>query len=123
VRRSLGCLLRTYGHEPVECEGGREALERYAAEREAIDVAIVDLTMPGMSGRDLVQRLRAENPALPIVVSSGFSVGADLDAVRAEPGVRVMRKPYTADELATTLLAAVEPGDGRPQRAGTRRSA
>ena len=107
VRRSLSLLLRTGGHEVVECEGGRQALERYQAEGGAIDLAIVDMMMPDMTGREVVAYLRTMSPALPIIVSSGFSAGSDLDALRAEPGVYFMQKPYTTDQLERTLAAAL----------------
>ncbi len=111
VRRSLSLLLRTGGHEVVECEGGRQALERYRAEGSAIDVAIVDMMMPDMSGRELIAQLRIMSPELPVIVSSGFSAGSDLDALRAEPGVYFMQKPYTTDQLERTLAAAVKRKD------------
>ena len=107
VRRSLSLLLRTAGHEVVECEGGRQALERYRAEGSTIDVAIVDMMMPDMTGREVIAQLRTMSPELPVIVSSGFSAGSDLDALRAEPGVYFMQKPYTTDQLERTLAAAV----------------
>jgi PAS domain S-box-containing protein len=105
VRRSLGVLLRTCGHEAVECEDGRDAVERHARER-PFDVAIVDMMMPDMTGRELVARLRAQRPGLPVIVSSGFSAGADVDALRREAAVYFLQKPYTVVELERTLAAA-----------------
>ncbi|MFL5270931.1 MAG: MASE1 domain-containing protein [Anaeromyxobacteraceae bacterium] len=106
VRRSLGVLLRTGGHEVIECEGGREAVACYGREGKSVDVAIIDMMMPDMTGRELVARLRALGPELPVVVSSGFSAGSDLDALRAERGVYFMQKPYSTAELERTLAAA-----------------
>jgi PAS domain S-box-containing protein len=106
VRRSLGVLLRTGGHQVIECEGGREAIERYGREGSSVDVAIIDLMMPDMTGRELVARLRALGPELPVVVSSGYSAGTDLDALRAERGVYFMQKPYSTADLERTLAAA-----------------
>jgi PAS domain S-box-containing protein len=107
VRRSLGLLLRVSGHHVIECEGGRAAVERHAAQPEEIDVAIVDMMMPDLTGRDVIARLRGVTPELPIIVSSGFSAGSDLEAIRGEPGVHFLQKPYTAEELDRALLAAV----------------
>ncbi len=107
VRRSLGLLLRTGGHEVIDCGGGREAIARYLSERERVDVAIVDMMMPDMTGREVIAQLRALSPRLPIVVSSGFSTGSDLDALRAEARVHFMQKPYTTEELERALAAVV----------------
>jgi CheY-like chemotaxis protein len=107
VRRSLGLLLRTAGHEVVECHRGRDAVERCAARPAEIDVAIVDMMMPDMTGREVVAELRAVCPRLPVIVSSGFSAGSELDAVLAQPGVSLLPKPYTTDQLERTLATAV----------------
>ncbi|HZZ84110.1 MAG TPA: MASE1 domain-containing protein [Anaeromyxobacteraceae bacterium] len=110
VRRSLGLLLRTCGHHAVECDGGRAAVERFRAAPEGIDLAVVDMMMPDLTGREVIAALRAVRPGLPIVVSSGFSASADLDALRAEAGVHFLEKPYTTEELERTLLAAAGAG-------------
>jgi PAS domain S-box-containing protein len=118
VRRSLGLLLRTAGHHAIECDRGREAIDRYAAQRSAIDLAILDMTMPDMTGRELLAQLRGVNPSLPVIISSGYAEGPDLEAALAEPGVRFLQKPYTTEELDRTLLEALgRPASGaRPPR-------
>jgi PAS domain S-box-containing protein len=105
VRRSLGLLLRLGGHSVVECAGGREAVEVYARAWREIDVVILDVMMPDLGGRDVYARLRAANPDVRVIVSSGFSVGG-IDALARERGVQVLQKPYTADQLARALAAA-----------------
>jgi CheY-like chemotaxis protein len=107
VRTSLGILLRTGGHEVIECSGGQEAVEVYEAEASAIDVAIIDMMMPDMKGREVVARLRGGPRALPVIVSSGLSTGPDLDVLRDEPGVFFLPKPYTPEALERTLFEAV----------------
>ncbi|BDG09998.1 hybrid sensor histidine kinase/response regulator [Anaeromyxobacter paludicola] len=106
VRRSLGLLLRSCGHEVVECAGGAEAVERFRADQGALDLAIVDMMMPDMTGREVVARLREIRPGFPVVVSSGLGAGAEHDALRTEPGVWFLPKPYTSEELESTLLEA-----------------
>jgi PAS domain S-box-containing protein len=109
VRRSLALLLRASGHEMIECEGGREAIAWYTSEQGRVDVAIVDMMMPDMTGRELIARLRGLNPRLPIIVSSGYSAGADLDGLREQEGIHFLQKPYTTDELERALTAAIAP--------------
>jgi PAS domain S-box-containing protein len=106
VRLSLGLLLRTSGHEVIECQGGAEAVARHREAGRGIDVVILDMMMPDMSGRDVFARLRATDAGLPVIVSSGFSDGTELDALRGEPGVYYLAKPYTAEQLERALADA-----------------
>lgn len=103
VRRTLSLLLRAYGHTAEECAGGAEALARYREAWRAIDVVILDMTLPDLHGEEVLARLRAIDPAVGVVVSSGFSVRLDAGAAG---GVRLLQKPYTPEELARALAAA-----------------
>jgi PAS domain S-box-containing protein len=106
VRRSLALLLKGSGHSVIECEGGRETVERFRREWREIDVVILDVMMPDLSGREVFAALRATNPRVRVVVSSGFSAGGDLEALAREDGVLVLPKPYTAAELHRALAEA-----------------
>ncbi len=105
VRRSLSLLLRSAGYDVVECNGEREAVRRHASERASVDLAIVDMMMPELTGREVVAELRAVTPGLPIIVSSGFSAGSDIEALRAEQGVFLLEKPYTNEQLERAILS------------------
>jgi PAS domain S-box-containing protein len=106
VRRSLVRLLRVIGHEVLDCDGGVRALASHAERAADVDVAIVDMMMPDMTGRELVAALRAAAPRLPIIVSSGFTATADLDALAAEPDVFFLPKPYRTEALEEALERA-----------------
>jgi CheY-like chemotaxis protein len=107
VRRSLSLLLRSAGHAVVECEGGREAVERYGRDWREIDVVILDLTMPDLSGGEVFTAIRAANPRAPVVVSSGFGLGGGAESLAREPGVLALPKPYTSEELKRVLAEVV----------------
>jgi signal transduction histidine kinase/CheY-like chemotaxis protein len=106
VRRALGRILRRAGHEVVDCDSGGRALERHAQRAHEVDVAIVDMMMPDMTGREVIARLRARRPGLPVIVSSGFSATADLDAVRGERHVFLLPKPYLPEDVDRTIALA-----------------
>ena len=80
----------------------RASVEEYAA-------AVLDATLGGMSTRDLAFKLARANPALGIVVASGYPV--DMSAIEAAaPGrVRFVQKPFTADTLVRTLRGLIGP--------------
>lgn len=71
-------------------------------------LAVLDLRMPGRSGLELLQRLKAKSPNTQVVMLSGFgSIAAGIDAIRAG-AVNFLSKPADADEI----LAAFARGEG-----------
>lgn len=85
-------------------------LAAFADDARAVDLVITDLTMPGMSGLMLAERLRSVRPDLPVVLCSGYSDHVNRDDLAARGIRRVFAKPVTAhgllealaDELAAT---------------------
>ena len=101
VRAVAARMLRALGYRPVEVSSPGEALA--AAQREKIDLALVDVVMPGMSGPELARRLRELHPGLPVVFTSGHI--ADHAALQEilDAGGTVLSKPYTRVELSLAL--------------------
>ena len=76
------------------------------------DVAIVDWTMPGISGRDVVQAIQKSSPTTRIIVATGQM---DISGAGLNPQeIAVLRKPFTLRSLAGTLSGVMErsPGQG-----------
>ncbi|BDG02429.1 cache domain-containing protein [Anaeromyxobacter oryzae] len=106
VRISLGLLLRTGGHEVIECANGAQAVRTHKADARRIDVVILDMMMPDMSGREVLAKIREVTPDVPVIVSSGFSKGPDVEALRGESAVFYLAKPYTTEQLERALAKA-----------------
>lgn len=91
--------LQSFGYRAVLASGGQEALAIYACG--GIDVALIDLMMPGFNGPQAIAAMRGLNPAAKIITVSGHSIE---EAQAATPGVDAfLTKPYTVDELLRTL--------------------
>jgi two-component system, cell cycle sensor histidine kinase and response regulator CckA len=91
------------GHEVVYHERAAAALEEFRRRPEGFDAVVTDLSMPGISGFDVVREVRAVRPSVPVVVTSGF-VGEREKADAAAAGALAMvLKPDTVDELAEAL--------------------
>ena len=106
VRFSLGLLLRTGGHEVIECANGEEAVRAHQADAARIDVVILDMVMPDMSGKEVLAKIREVAPAVPVIVSSGFSAGSELEGAGRGSAVFHLAKPYTAEQLERALADA-----------------
>jgi signal transduction histidine kinase/CheY-like chemotaxis protein len=106
VRFSLGLLLRTGGHEVIECANGEEAVRAHQADAARIDVVILDMVMPDMSGKEVLAKIRERAPDVPVIVSSGFSAGAEVEGAGRGAAVFHLAKPYTAEQLERALADA-----------------
>jgi PAS domain S-box-containing protein len=81
VRRASRRLLERLGHQVVAVASGAEAL----AIADAVDVAVVDVTMPEMDGPTTLQRLREQRPGLPGVLVTGRGMVSDAEVVLTKP--------------------------------------
>lgn len=98
VRSTLERLLGGLGLTPLVASSGPEGLA-LLQQRDDVAAALVDLSMPEMSGGEVLQRIAAVRPALPVFVVSGWV--ADPDALAAARGV--IQKPFTSRDLIEAL--------------------
>jgi PAS domain S-box-containing protein len=103
LRRLVVRQLRGLGYQPIEAVNAAEAL--VILEREPVDVLFSDIVMPGnLDGIELAQEVRKRWPSVKVVLTSGFP-GARLDdQLGPQNGVvRILTKPYRAEELGAAL--------------------
>jgi CheY-like chemotaxis protein len=101
VRMSTADMLSDLGYSVVEAASGEEAV-RLVNRGTHFDMLITDHLMPGMTGTDLADTLRAVKPGVPVLVVSGY---AEHEGI--EPGIPRLTKPFRADELAARLAELV----------------
>lgn len=101
IRRTARKLLEAIGCTVEEASTGLEAVASVNRDASRFDVVLMDLTMPEMDGYEAARRLSLLAPALPVVLSSGYSA-AD-DAGPLPPGVRALAKPYSRAMLEKVL--------------------
>ncbi len=96
VRATLADMLETAGATVEQAGDGASALEMVAARRP--DVLIVDFAMPGMSGAEVVRRIREQDRTLPIVLVTGFAETAAIDSLD-NGQLTILRKPFETRDL------------------------
>jgi DNA-binding response OmpR family regulator len=107
IRDAMTRILVREGYHALTAESGRDALGFLRAPLSPIDVVILDVHLPDVSGIDLCARIREVHPKLPIVVCTGEAEPAEA-ARLLELGVqRYFRKPVTIDELLASVEAAL----------------
>lgn len=93
--------LETYGYRVITAGDGIEALALYAEKKEEVDVVLIDMMMPNISGQATIRAMRNIDPDVKIIATSGLPklstglLGTDVQAF--------LLKPYTAEKLLTTL--------------------
>jgi len=102
VLRQGEAILEKLGHTPLTAACGEIALARVASGC-APDITILDVNMPGLSGAQTLQRLRALHPAMPIILISGW-IDEEAEALAAShAAVTLLAKPFTLRELQAEL--------------------
>jgi two-component system response regulator HydG len=106
VRDSLGRMLRSAGYTVETAESGEEGLA--AARGNAYDVILSDMRMPGISGIDVLQRLREKHVDSAFIVMTGFgTIDTAVEAMKLG-AVDFVQKPFLRDELLMRVRSAAD---------------
>ena len=102
LRETVSDVLVWQGHVPECVPGGREALA-FLAQDKVVDLVILDMNMPGLSGQETLPRILALRPEQKILISSGYTDASVKALLEAHPSVRTIAKPFTTQELSRRL--------------------
>jgi two-component system response regulator HydG len=106
VRESLGRMLRSAGHTVETAQNGEDGLA--AARGTAYDVILSDMRMPGISGIDVLQRLREQRVDSAFIVMTGFgTIDTAVEAMKLG-AVDFVQKPFLRDELLMRVRSAAD---------------
>ncbi len=107
IRELARAILQQHGYRVLLAEDGHLALELYQNRERPIDLVLLDLSMPTMSGRETLLHLRAIDPDVCVVFASGYA--ADLIDLEQLPEVLgFIPKPYRANDLAAVVRKALD---------------
>jgi PAS domain S-box-containing protein len=107
----LACdILTSYGYFTLTARDGEEALQVYQERRAEIDLVLLDLTMPKLSGMECARRLRSLNSSIRVIASSGYS--AQTKDVLEKEVQAFVPKPYSPKELARVVRTVLDESDG-----------
>jgi CheY-like chemotaxis protein len=100
-------LLETLGYEALVAANGEEALKIYRAQGDRIDLVVLDMIMPGLSGAETYVRLRGIHPAVKVLLSSGYSLDGEAEKMLKNGCQGFIQKPYSMEALAVKLREAL----------------
>lgn len=121
IRTLLGELLEVSGYEVRSASDGAEGLRLFEPGRD--ELVVTDLMMPGVTGWEVAETLRRDNPGIAVVIATGSVSNLDTNRLR-ELRVVVLSKPFTLQELRAAVdeartLAPISPAETRPTVGGT----
>ena len=100
----VGCeLLQEMGFKVLSAMSGQEAINVFQNSREKIDMIIMDMIMPGMSGSETFDHLRKIKPDVKILLSSGYSVDGQATKILQRGCNGFIQKPFNINQLAQKI--------------------
>lgn len=101
-------LLKHLGYRPTARNSSAEALELFKSRPDGFDLLLTDQTMPEMAGDELVRRVRAVRPGLPVVICTGFSEKITRESLEALDVRHYLLKPIVLEQLAQAVRNALD---------------
>ncbi len=93
-------MLSTLGYTVMTAGSGEAALALYRRQAERIDLVILDMIMPQMSGRELCDQLKILNPAVKVLLASGYSIDGQVGGTASDCCSGFVQKPYSLGDLS-----------------------
>jgi nitrogen-specific signal transduction histidine kinase/CheY-like chemotaxis protein len=109
-------MLESVGYTVLTANNGEEALRLLDQYKETVHLMLSDVVMPGMSGRDLAEQLRALRPGMKVLYMSGYTDDAVVRHGVLHEGTPFLSKPFTAIDLTRKVREVLDSGvtsDGR----------
>ncbi len=103
---TMSKVLKARGYGVGAAAGGVEALEELRFNR--YDVVVLDLRMPGMDGIETLERIRKQDPLLPVILLSGHADMSKAVEAMQHGAVDYMLKPAPVDKLCERIRSAIE---------------
>ena len=105
VRRSTSATLSNLGYNVVEVGSGAVAVDLIKARPGRFAAVLLDLVMPGMTGREVFHAVQEVRPDLPIVVCTGYAADAHIDDAMKRAIAGLLQKPFAPERLSELLLS------------------
>jgi len=100
-------LLEAIGCRVLVARDGREALRAYGDKQDDIDFVVLDMVMPHMRGGECFDRLKEMDPAVKVLLSSGYSIDGEATEILERGCAGFIQKPFNLEELSRKIKKVV----------------
>jgi len=108
IRSLAKDALENFGYTVLLAENGEQAIETYKTRRDEIDLVVLDMIMPKMGGRETFLNLKAMNPDVKALLSSGYSQNAKAEEILSSGVSGFVQKPYQIDALLSRVRSVLD---------------
>ncbi len=108
LRELTRIFLEGYGYRVLEAASAEQAIQTADNFSGGIDLLLTDVIMPGMSGRQLAEKILSKRPQTRIVYMTGYTDDMVVQHKVLEPGVQLLQKPFTKVDLALKVRATLD---------------
>ncbi|WP_158514910.1 response regulator [Gemmatimonas phototrophica] len=108
IREVAARVARRMGLSVVEAENGAQGLEQFRRHAAKVSVVLLDLTMPGMGGAEVLATLRTSHPTLPVIIVSGYDRDDALTQISDDPATRFLAKPFGVGTLRDQIIEMMQ---------------
>lgn len=107
IRTLARTILERAGYNAIVTPSGELGLEMLRSRPDHVDLIIVDYSLDGLSGTELVAALRSVAPTMPIIISSGEDIDLDRLPTELQVDLGFLQKPYKAEALVEIIKVAL----------------
>jgi two-component system cell cycle sensor histidine kinase/response regulator CckA len=105
-----GQILERLGYRAVTARSGKEAIEIYRANKNQINMVILDVIMPDMGGGETYERLKKINPDIKVLLSSGYSINGQASEIMNRGCNGFIQKPFNMEQLSMKIRDILSKG-------------
>ncbi len=104
-------LLTSLGYRVYAAGSGQEALATYMEMKSKIDLVVLDMILPGISGAETFKRLRVINPDVKVLLASGYSIDGQAQEILDRDCNGFIQKPFRLKDLSRRVRDALDASD------------
>jgi signal transduction histidine kinase/ActR/RegA family two-component response regulator len=104
-------MLEQLGYKVLVAGSGKEGVSIFQHTEEKVDLVILDLVMPGMDGPSTFEQLRNIDPAIPVILSSGYAINEMAEEVIQKGCNAFIQKPFSLNELSQLVRSVLDGSD------------
>ena len=92
-------MLENEGYSVTLCDNGNEAIHYYSKNQHKVDIVVLDMIMPELSGTQIFETLRKINKKARVIIMTGFAIDKETNEVLKKGAFSILKKPFTRLKL------------------------